>query len=516
MSDVTHILEAIEHGDLKAADQLLPLVYGELRKLAVSKMARGSPNQTLQPVDRTEAADHFRAGFMSSRLFIAALVLGRFVGSADGQSNWPSFRGSNAVGIATGITAENWNVERSENIVWKTAVPGLGHSSPIIWGNRLFVTSAVNEHKTAPLKVGLYGAGDSAEDDDVQQWKVFCLDKTTGKLLWQTTAHEGVPKTRRHPKATHANCTMAADGTNVVAFFGSEGLYCYDPDGHLRWQKDLGILRASPSVYNDAPDTNGLAMQWGFASSPIIHNHRLFVQCDVLTNGFIGAYDVADGKEIWRTPRDDTATWSTPNVCAEGERTQLVVNGWKHMGGYDLETGREIWRMSGGGDCPVPTPMMWRGLIFLMSAHGPRSPIYAIRTDATGDISLRGGATNNEHVSWSVLRGGSYMETPLIYGDYIYSCQSDGVLSCYDARTGERMYKERLGSGGDGFTASPVASAGKLYFASEQGSVFVVRPGPKFSVMATNQMGEVCMATPAISDNTIYFRTQGHVVAVGR
>jgi outer membrane protein assembly factor BamB len=447
---------------------------------------------------------------------VAVVVSIGLAGGAGAQTNWPSFRGANAAGLAPGtVTATIWNAKKSENILWKSAIPGLGHSSPIIWGDRLFVTTAVNQSKTAPLKVGLYGDPESAQDNDAQQWRVFCLNKTTGQIFWQTTAHEGAPKVRRHPKATHANCTMATDGRNVVAFFGSEGLNCYDMEGHLRWQKDLGILRASPTVYNDAPDPKGSTLEWGFASSPIIYGDRVFLQCDVLSNGFVAALDVANGNEVWRTRRDDTATWSTPTVCAEGPRPQVVVNGWKHMGGYDLRTGEEIWRMSGGGDCPVPTPVVWHGLIFLMSAHGPRSPVYAVRADATGDVSLRGGASTNAHVAWSAPRGGSYMETPLIYADYLYSCQITGVLSCYEAATGRQLYKERLGSGGDGFTASPVAAEGRLYFTSEQGSVYVVKPGADFTVLATNEMGEICMATPAISEGAIFFRTQGHVVAVG-
>jgi outer membrane protein assembly factor BamB len=437
-------------------------------------------------------------------------------GLAGAQTNWPSFRGPEASGIAHGAgTPTNWNAKKGENILWTTAIPGLGHSSPVIWGGRLFVTTAVNQKKAAPLKVGLYGEPDSAADDDVQQWKVFCLNKVTGEILWQNTACEGTPKVRRHPKATHANCTMATDGTNVVAFFGSEGLYCYDLEGHPRWQKDLGTLRASPMVYNDAIDTNGASLQWGFASSPVIYGGRVFVQCDVLSNGFVAAFNAADGQELWRTRRDDTGTWSTPNVCMEGPQPELVVNGWKHMGGYDLKTGEEIWRMSGGGDCPVPTPVASHGLIFLMSAHGPRSPIYAVRSDAAGDVSLRGGASTNDHVAWSVLRGGAYMQTPLVYGENLYTCQNTGVLSCYEAATGKQWYKERLGGGGDGFTASPVAGDGRLYFTSEQGSVYVVKPDTNFTVLATNEMGEVCMATPAISEGRIYFRTQEHVVAVG-
>lgn len=430
------------------------------------------------------------------------------------SDNWPSFRGTDAKGIAPGeITAGQWNVKESWNILWKTPIPGLGHSSPVIWGDRLFLTTAVNQTKPTTLRVGYYGDVQSADDNDTQRWKVYCLNKKTGEITWETTVREGIPRVKRHPKATHANCTVATDGTNIVAFFGSEGLYCYDLDGHLRWKADLGLLRANPSVYQDhfAKDAN--SWEWGFASSPVIFGGRTFVQCDVLHDGFLAAFDLANGQEVWRAPRSDTATWSTPGICATAPHPQLIVNGWTNMGGYDLQTGAQIWRMSGGGDCPVPTPVVWHDLIFLMSAHGPRSPIYAVRTDPAGDISLRG-ATTNAHVAWSVLRGGAYMQTPMIYGDLLYSCQVDGVLSCYEAATGKQHYKERLGSGGDSFTASPVASEGKIYFTSEQGIVYVVKPGPEFSVIATNQMEEPCLATPAISEKILYYRTQGRVIAI--
>src|SRR5215813_3640822 len=205
-----------------------------------------------------------------SAFLLTAFTLG---GQTAAQTNWPCFRGPNADGIARGVTMTPtvWNVERSENILWKQAVPGLGHSCPIIWLDRLFVTSALNQRKNAPLKVGLYGDPASAEDSDVQQWKIFCLNKNTGEILWNKTACEGVPKLKRHPKATHANCTTATDGSNVVAFFGSEGLYCYGMEGRLRWQRDLGTLRTSPMVYNDAPEPKGVELEWGFASSPIIY-----------------------------------------------------------------------------------------------------------------------------------------------------------------------------------------------------------------------------------------------------
>ena len=432
------------------------------------------------------------------------------------QTNWPQFRGANATGIATGaVTPTTWSVEETNTILWKTVIPGLGHSSPVIWGDRLFITSAINMTRAAPLKVGLYGDPAAADDNDVQDWRVFCLNKRTGKTLWQVIAHKGAPKVKRHPKATHANCTVVTDGTSLVAFFGSEGLYCYSLDGRLRWEKDLGTLKVNPMVYNDKPDSQGTDLDWGFAGSPVIYGGRVFIQCDTFTNGFVAAFDLSDGKQVWRTPRDDTGTWSTPNVCADAPRPQLVVNGWKHMGGYDLKSGEEIWRMSGGADCPTPTPLMWKDLIFFMSAHGPRSPIYAVRNNATGDVSLKSGATTNKFVAWSILKGGSYMETPLVYGEHLYSCQTDGVLSCFEAATGKLLYKERLGTGGDGFTASPVAALGKIYFTSEHGDVYVVKPGPQFTVLATNEMAEVCMASPAISHGKLFFRTQDHVVAIG-
>ncbi|HEY3860891.1 MAG TPA: PQQ-binding-like beta-propeller repeat protein [Verrucomicrobiae bacterium] len=437
-------------------------------------------------------------------------------GAAGAQTNWPSFRGDNASGLALDSTTPlYWNAEKSSNVLWKTPVPGLGHSSPVIWGDRLFITTAVNQRHPAPLKVGLYGDPDSAQDDDEQQWRVMCLDKKSGAILWDRVARAGTPKVRRHPKATHANCTMATDGSSVIAFFGSEGLYCFDPEGNLRWSKDFGILRAHPTVYNDAPAPETTAeWEWGFASSPVLYQRRIYVQCDVLSNGFVAALDAGTGKEIWRTRRDDTGTWCTPSICAAGPRPQLVVNGRAEMGGYDLATGKMLWQLSGGGDCPVPTPLVWHDLIFLMSAHGPRSPIYAVRDDAQGNISLKDAATSSAHIQWSVPRGAGYMETPLVYGDCFYSCNMSGILSCFEVETGKQLYKERIGGGNDGFTSSPVASKGRIYFASEEGSVYVVKPGHEFTVLATNQMGEVCMATPAISENTLYYRTQGHVIAI--
>ena len=425
-----------------------------------------------------------------------------------GDVNWPSFRGSQAGGIAEGHhTPTQWNVQRGENVRWKTAIPGLGHSCPVVWKDRIFVTTAVSGQDNPQLVVGLYGNIAPVTDDTKHSWRVYCLDKGNGRILWERIAHEGVPKIKRHTKSTHANSTPATDGKHVVAFFGSEGLYCYDFEGRLLWTKSFGVLDAG---YYKVPEA-----QWEFGSSPIIHQGRVIVQCDAQHASFLAALSIKDGKELWRTPRNDVPTWSTPTVHEGGGRSQIIVNGYKRIGGYDFKTGQPLWWLRGGGDIPVPTPVVADDLIFITNAHGGMSPVYAIETTATGDISVVEGTSNNPHLAWSVARGGAYMQTPLVYRDYLYVCRDNGVLTCFEARTGDVAYRQRLGDGRTGFTASPVAADGKIYFTSEEGDVYVLKAAPNAGLLAVNAMNEVCMASPAISEGTLYFRTKGHLIAIG-
>ena len=445
--------------------------------------------------------------FFLTFLVCTFLIPGMSQSGSDGV-NWPGFRGHKADGIAEGYpTPTVWNVDSSQNILWKTEIPGLGHSSPIVWGDRVFVTTAVSGMEKPELKVGLYGSINPVEDDTEHEFKVFCLDKKTGRVLWEHLSHKGVPKVKRHPKATHANSTPVTDGKHVLAFFGSEGLFCYDMDGKPLWKKDFGVL---DSAFFMVPTA-----QWGFATSPVIHEGVVIIQADVMKDSFLAAFEVETGKEIWRTSRGDVPTWSTPTVHAGRDSIQVIVNGFKHIGSYDFKTGEEIWKLSPGGDIPVPTPVVAHGMVFINGAHGKYSPIYAIKLAAEGDISLEPGATSNEHIVWSIRRGGAYMQTPLLYGEYLYNLRGNGALECYDAKTGERIYRERLGEAAS-FSASGVAADGKLYLPSEQGDMFVVKAGREFELLGANAMNDILMATPAISEGILFIRSHHYLFAVSQ
>src|SRR5262249_7020138 len=332
-----------------------------------------------------------------------SLLLTAFLQSASpsAPSDWPSFRGPRASGVADGhALAASWSLEKNENVLWKTPIPGLSHSSPIVWGQKLFVTSAVSKGAQATLKVGLYGDPTPVEKEGEHDFVVLCLDKSTGKLLWQQTAWTGTPKFTRHPKSSYAASTPATDGKHLVVNFGTEGLYCFDLDGKQLWKRDLGDLDAGPY------DMTGV--QWGYASSPVIHEGKLFVQCEVLSQGFLAAFDVDTGKELWRTKREDVSTWSTPTVDVRPGRAQVICNGFKNMGGYDLASGKELWTLSGGGDAPVPAPVAAEDLVLITNAHGRLAPIYAIPAEAQGAV-----APEHEATVWGHLERGHSLRTPL-------------------------------------------------------------------------------------------------------
>jgi outer membrane protein assembly factor BamB len=421
--------------------------------------------------------------------------------------NWPSFRGPGASGVADGNRLPAaWSVSTGANIAWKTPIAGLAHSSPIVWGDRIFVTTAVSSRPDAGFKRGLYGEGDASEDRSVQQWKLFCVNRSTGGIVWERLAYQGVPKEKRHMKATYANATPATDGEVVAAFFGSQGLYAYDLEGKALWSRDLG--RFDVGAY-DLPD-----YEWGTASSPIFYGGLVIVQCDQQKGSFLAALDRKTGKTVWRTERDELPSWGTPTIYPGKNRDELVTNGSNFVRGYDPMTGKELWRLGGSSKITAPTPIYAGDLILVASGRRPEAPIFAIRGGAAGDITLPGEQTESRAVAWSKSQRGPYMPTPLVYRGMLYVLGNAGILDAYDFKSGREIYRQRIPHQGSGFSASPVASDGKIYLSSEDGDIFVVKAGANFELLKTNAMEEPVMATPAIAAGLLILRTQHQLYGI--
>lgn len=440
-------------------------------------------------------------------LTFASSLLG--VAAAGQAQQWPSFRGPRASGMADGhATATRWNAESGEGVLWKAPIPGLAVSSPIVWGDKVFLTTAISGDPNASLRHGLYGDVEPSKDLSPHSWRVYALDKATGKVLWERTAHEGAPKTKRHPKASQASSTPATDGRYLVAFFGSEGLHAYDLSGKPLWKRDLGVLNAG---WFFDPDYS-----WGVASSPVIYKDLVIVQCDVQQDSFVAAFRLVDGASAWRTPREEIPSWGTPTIYEGPGRPELVTHATKFIRAYDPLTGKELWRLGPNSEITTPTPIVAHDLVFVTNGYGGIQPIYAIRPGGSGDLSLPEGQQASERIAWSKKRGGPYTPTPIVYGEYLYTLGNNGVLTAYKAKTGEQVYQQRVGAKAGAYSASPVAADGKLYLAAEDGEIHVVKAGPDYELLATNSIGEVLMATPALSEGVLYVRGLKHLFAIGK
>jgi len=424
------------------------------------------------------------------------------------SSNWPQFRGVGGRGISEGRPVPlQWDATESKNVLWQTPIPGLGHSCPSIWEDQVYVTTAVSSAGNDDLKIGHYGDVASVDDESVHRFVLYCLNRQSGAIEWERTCLERKPRYKRHLKSTHANATVATNGQYVVVSFGAEGLFCFTTSGELVWQHDLGTLN-SGWFYDDE-------YEWGFGSSPIIWNDRVIIQCDAHEHSYLAALSLADGSELWKVDRDEVPSWSTPTVHETPVGPMIITNATRGIRGYDGLTGELWWTLSGGSEIVVPTPFVAYETIFAVSGYRPIKPIYAIALRARGDITPAEGQTTNEHLRWSIRKGGSYLPTPLAYRGRLYVCSNLGIISCYDAQSGKRIYKERLQiQGVRSFVGSPVAADGHIFLPAEDGQVYVLPATEQFEPLHHNQLGENILTTPAIVDGVIFIRAQRHIFAL--
>jgi len=417
--------------------------------------------------------------------------------------NWPGWRGPGGLGISeeAGVPV-TWDMSR--NVKWKVPVPGLGHSSPIVWGDKIFVTTAVSADPKEEYWEKGFPRIERKPDAAELSWKVLCFDRESGKLLWEQTAVQKKPLHARHTKNSYASQTPVTDGSFIYAFFGDQGLFCYDFQGKLIWSRDLGTFTMR----------NG----WGLGSSPVLYKNLVIQTCDQETGeSFLVAMDKTTGTTVWKTDRDEASSWSTPYLYTQGKRPELVVNATRAVRSYDPETGKLLWECRGPAtSITTPTPTFSNGLIIVSSGFivEPVRPVTAFRPGASGDITLKEGESASKYIAWRQSTAAPYIPSPIAYRDYFFVLFDQGFISCYDAKTGKEIYGKQRIDVGASFSASPVAVDGKLYLMSEDGDVYVINAGPAYQLLAKNSIGEAVMASPAISGGKMYVRALKHLYCI--
>jgi outer membrane protein assembly factor BamB len=421
--------------------------------------------------------------------------------------DWPQFRGPSASGISDAKNPPvQFDVTKNTGVIWKVEIPGLAVSSPIVSGDRIYVTTAISSAGKHDVRTGLYGDTDSLNDRSEHEWRVLSIDRATGKIVWQQTSWKGIPKTKRHPKSSQASPTPATNGDVVVAYFGSEGLYAYSNAGKLLWKQDLGLQNAG---WFFDPDS-----EWGAASSPIIYKDAVIVQCDRQKDSYIAAFDLKTGKQLWRTARPEIPTWGTPTLVKAGDKFELVTNGAKAIRGYDPDTGKELWTLGPNSEVVCTTPVAGEGLVFITAGYPPVQPIYAVKPGSRGDLTLPSGKESSDSIAWSKSRGGVYLPSPIVYGEHLYTISNNGILSVYEAKNGNRVYQQRIGTGGS-FVGSPIVAANRLYVVNEEGELYIVKTGPQYELIAKNVIGEPVLSTPAFAGDWLIIRGTKHLFAIG-
>jgi outer membrane protein assembly factor BamB len=433
------------------------------------------------------------------QIFLLALLLA----GVDKVDNWPQFRGPQSTGVVEDVRLpDKWS--STENVAWRTEIAGVGWSSPVVWGDRIYVTSVIDTGSLEKPKKGLYFGGERPASTDEHRWMVYAVDFKTGKIVWEREAHKAVPDVPHHLKNTYASETPVTDGERVYVYFGNVGIFTYDRAGKLVWSQPMA---ANKTRYG-----------WGTASSPVLYKGRLYIVNDNEDHSYVECLDAKTGKSIWKTEREEGTNWATPFIWENEKRTELVTPGTKKNRSYDLD-GKLLWEMSGMSSISIPTPFTKFGLLFIASGYvGDQvRPVFAIKPGASGDISLKADQTSNDYVAWYQKQAGPYNPSPIVYGDYYYTLLDRGFLTCHDARTGKLIYdKQRMDPESSAFTSSPWAYNGKLFLQSEDGDTYVVQAGPEYKLLGKNSLGDMAMATPAISQGSLVIRTASYLYRIGK
>jgi len=451
--------------------------------------------------------------FKAVRLtFVLVLAYVSVMAQAPDQAHWPQWRGPFFNGMARGDAPTSWN--DTTNIKWKTEIPGKGHSTPVIWGDRIFLTTASPTGKpaaaaptpapaaTSPTPGGQgagrqgRGPGGDTGPQVEQRFEVLCLDRKTGKILWQKTARVATPHEGYHRVyGSFASNSPVTDGKYVYAFFGSRGIYAYDFNGKLIWEKDLGVQMK-------------IRLAFGEGSAPLLDGNRLFLVYDHEAGSFMVALDKRNGKELWRVTRDEATSWSTPFAVDHAGRRQVIVTATKKVRSYDAEDGKLLWEAAGLGANAIPMPVHQNGVIYVMSGY--RDPrLMAIKLGKEGDL------TGTDSILWSQTRGLAYTTSPVLHDNKLYVLTDNGLLSAFNATTGEPHFAQARLPKPYNFKASPVGANGKLYLATEDGDVVVLKMGEKFEVIATNTLtDQVFIATPVIAGGELFLRGKDKLFCV--
>ncbi len=424
--------------------------------------------------------------------------------AAASPTNWPQFRGSDSRGVSADDPNLPMSWSATENVQWKTDLPGMSWASPVVWGEKVFLSSVISEGAVETVKRGLYFGGNRPETTtDPHRWMAYGIDAGSGKIAWEKQLHRGTPETPRHLKNSYLSETPVTDGEHVFIHVGYLGTWCLDHDGNEVWKRDRNPYKTR--------------FGWGTASSPVLHKGRLYFVNDNDERSTLVCLDKTNGKTIWEIEREEPSNWATPFIWENEKRTEIITNGRKKIRSYDLD-GKVLWEIADMSSIVIPTPFTGHGLLYLTSGYvgDENRPTYAVRPGAMGDISLKEGETSNEFIAWYHPQAGPYNPSPLLYKDLYYTLMDRGFLTCHDAKSGAEVYgKQRFEVGASAFTASPWGYNNRIFCLSEDGDCFVIEHGREYKIVGKNSIGELCMATPAIAQSSLFIRTDKRLYRIG-